>query len=170
MSGGERQRLVIAQALACRPALLIADEPTASLDSTLEAEWLSLMKSLRARLDVGILLITHTPAILAGLADRVLVLYRGRIIEEAGFEQLVHRPLHPYTQGLLRSMPPPTGASAREKRLATIPGTSVPVIAALAGCPFEPRCSDRLPACGRQEPAEIRIEEERRVRCFKYGG
>lgn len=109
LSGGQRQRLVIAQALACRPELLIADEPTASLDSILQAQWLSMLQDLRRRLGLAILLITHDPAILNGLADRVLVMYRGSIVEEASLEQLVRHPQHPYTQALLDCVPPQPG-------------------------------------------------------------
>ena len=109
LSGGQRQRLVIAQALASRPELLIADEPTASLDSILQAQWLSMMQDLRRRLGLAILLITHDPAILNGLADRVLVMYRGSIVEEASLEQLVRHPQHPYTQALLDCVPPQPG-------------------------------------------------------------
>jgi peptide/nickel transport system ATP-binding protein len=168
LSGGQRQRLVIAQALACRPDLLVADEPTASLDLILQLQWLSLMKDLRKQFGLGILLITHDPAILNGFADRVLVMYRGRIVEEGGFEQLVRRPLHPYTQGLLRSMaPPPSQVRQRTKHLVTIPGSIS--VGESTGCPFEPRCADRLAECGRREPPDIGFEDGRRVRCLKYG-
>jgi oligopeptide/dipeptide ABC transporter ATP-binding protein len=168
LSGGQRQRLVIAQALACRPQLLVADEPTASLDSILQVQWLSLMKDLRKQFSLAMILITHDPAILTGLADRVLVMYRGRIVEEACFEQLVRRPLHPYTQGLLRSMaPPPSQVRQGTKHLFTIPGS----ISAgkSTGCPFEPRCADRLAECEKREPPDIGFEDGRRVRCLKYG-
>jgi peptide/nickel transport system ATP-binding protein len=168
LSGGQRQRLVIAQALACRPELLVADEPTASLDSILQVQWLSLMKDLRKQFGLAILLITHDPAILTGLADRVLVMYRGRIVEEAGFEQLVRRPLHPYTQGLLRSMAPPPGRVRQgPKHLVTIPGSFS--VGESTGCPFEPRCADRLAECERREPPDTGFEDGRHVRCLKYG-
>lgn len=169
LSGGQRQRLVIAQALACRPMLLIADEPTASLDSTLQVQWVSLMKDLRNRLGIALLLITHNPGILAGFADRVLVLYRGRIVEEAGFEELVQHPLHPYTEALLRSTPPRPGEVHRgTKHLPTIPGSSVPGVVTSPGCPFEPRCRDRFAACSQRDPLDIWTEDSRRVRCLKY--
>jgi oligopeptide/dipeptide ABC transporter ATP-binding protein len=169
LSGGQRQRLAIALALACRPDLLIADEPTASLDSILQVQWLSLMKDLRRKFGLAVLPITHDPAILRGWTDRVLVMYRGRIVEEAGFEKLVENPLHPYTQGLLSSMPPPLGQGPPGiKRLLTIPvgvngGNS-------AGCPFEPRCADRAGECASKEPPSIETEDGRHVRCFKYVG
>ena len=167
LSGGQRQRLVIAQALACRPELLIADEPTASLDSKLQVQWLSLMKDLRERFGLAILMITHDPAILTGLADRVLVMYRGRIVEEASFEQLLKRPLHPYTQALLRSMAPtPSQVRNGAKRLVTIPRSTG--LGKSVGCPFEPHCADRLADCALRAPPNIEFEGTRRVRCLKY--
>lgn len=169
LSGGQRQRLAIAQAMACRPELLIADEPTASLDSILQMQWLSLMKDLRKRFGLAILLITHDPSILNGLADRVLVMYAGRIVEEAGFEQLIRHPLHPYTQGLLISIAPPPGqVRLGTKHLATIPGNSGD--GTPKGCPFQPRCPDRMAECGSREPPNITLDDGRRVRCLKYGG
>ncbi|MBV9767931.1 MAG: ABC transporter ATP-binding protein [Bryobacterales bacterium] len=167
LSGGQRQRLVIAQALACRPQLLVADEPTASLDSTLQVQWLSLMKDLRARLGLAMLLITHDPAILRGLADRIFVMYKGRIVEETTFEQLMQSPLHPYTQGLLRSMAPsPKHVGEDGKHLVTIPGSAMKE--QTTGCPFEPRCADRMAECSVREPPNIKIEHGRRVRCLRY--
>jgi oligopeptide/dipeptide ABC transporter ATP-binding protein len=171
LSGGQRQRLVIAQALACRPALLIADEPTASLDSTLRLQWLSLMKHLRDHLSLALLLITHDPDILTGLADRVLVLYGGRIVEEASAEELVRCPLHPYTAALFRSKPPwPGQARMASKCLPTIPGSSEPGAAAAPGCPFEPRCCDRFAACTQRDPSDTWTADGHWVRCLKYGG
>jgi peptide/nickel transport system ATP-binding protein len=169
LSGGQRQRLAIAQALACRPELLVADEPTTSLDSIHQVQWLALMKDLRKQLGLAILLITHDPAIFTGLADRVLVMYRGRIVEEGGFEQLVRRPLHPYTQGLFRAMAPMPGQVRQgTKHLVTLPGSAGADKS--AGCPFEPRCADRFAECGKREPPNIGFEDGRRVRCLKYGG
>jgi oligopeptide/dipeptide ABC transporter ATP-binding protein len=169
LSGGERQRLVIAQALACHPALLIADEPASALDPTLQAEWSALINGLRDRLGLALLLITHSPSTLAGLANRVLVLYAGRIIEEAQFEQIIRRPRHPYTQALLHSIPPPPGTGKCDKRLPSIPATPSLRAADQAGCPFEPRCPERLPRCSQQEPPDIVTSDPGRVRCFKYG-
>ena len=163
LSGGERQRLVIAQALACKPALLIADEPVAALDSVLQAEWVGLIKDLRERHGLALLLITHDPSILAGLADRVLVLYAGRVVEDASLEQILGRPLHPYTRALLRAMPSVRAGEAK-KRLPVIAGS----LQNSVGCPFEPRCPDRLPVCSREEPPEVMTEELGRVRCFHY--
>lgn len=169
LSGGERQRLVMTMALACRPALLIADEPTSALDSILQAQWLGWMKRLQSQRRMALLLITHDPAILAGWADRVLIVYAGTIVEVGGFEHLARWPLHPYTQGLLRSMPPgPEDAAAKRRRLpemTNISGETAPE----QGCPFEPRCVDRQPLCGRRAPPEFDAGDGRRVRCFKYG-
>jgi ABC-type glutathione transport system ATPase component len=121
LSGGERRRVALAQALACQPALLIADEPTASRDLTLQIEWLSLLKELRTKLGLAMLIITHDPAILNTLADRVAVLHNGRIVEEAAFEELIRRPSHPYTRSLLRSVPPPPGSDPE-------PGKRLPLL------------------------------------------
>ena len=170
LSGGERQRLVIAQALACRPALLIADEPSASLDSITQSKWLDLMKDLRDRLGIALLLITHNPAILAGFADRVLVMYGGRIVEEAQFTHIIRQPLHPYTKALLDSTPPAPGSGGVKKRLPMIAAARALRHTENAACPFEPRCPDRLPVCSEKEPPETPIDDQRRVRCFKYGG
>jgi oligopeptide/dipeptide ABC transporter ATP-binding protein len=167
LSGGERQRLVIAQALACGPAFLIADEPTAALDSVLQAEWLALIKDLRQRMRLGLLLITHDPLILAGLADRVLVMYAGQIIEDAGFEEIIRHPLHPYTEALLRSMPPPPGTAGTKGRLPSI-ATGSQWEKENAGCAFEPCCPDRMPVCSQRDPPEVIASDLRRVRCFKY--
>jgi oligopeptide/dipeptide ABC transporter ATP-binding protein len=167
LSGGQRQRLVMAVALACGPAAVVADEPTASLDAVLQAEWQSWMKQMRSEHGIALLLITHDPSLLAGWADRVLVLYAGRIVEEGAFEEVTRRPLHPYTEALLRSIPPHPGAGAgTRKRLPEIGGASV---LPAAGCPFAPRCPDRLPVCAQREPPVFAPEGARRVRCFKYG-
>ena len=170
LSGGERQRLVIAQALACRPALLIADEPSASLDSITQNKWLELMKDLRYRLGIAVLLITHNPAIFAGFADRVIVIYGGRIVEEARFDQIIRQPQHPYTKALLDSTPPAPGSGAVKKRLPMIAAARALRQSENTGCPFEARCPDRLPVCSHKEPPETLINDQRRVRCFKYGG
>ncbi len=172
LSGGQRQRVLIAQALACRPALVIADEPTASLDTTTQAEIFSLIKQCKQRLRIALLLISHNPALLAGLADRVLVMYAGRVVEEGPLERVYRAPLHPYTQGLLRSIP---GAARddpaeRQAKLPTIPGSPPDPARLPPGCPFEPRCADRMAVCTSREPDEVWPEPLRRVRCFKYGG
>lgn len=167
LSGGERQRLVAAQALACGPALLIADEPTASLDSILQLEWSQLIKEVREELSLALLLITHDPALLAGLADRVLVLYDGRVIEEAPVNSILDEPLHPYTQALLRSMLPEPGADRERKPLSAIlPQTGQ--TGNLHGCAFAPFCPDKQSRCYEEEPPDVRTGDRRRVRCWKY--
>jgi oligopeptide/dipeptide ABC transporter ATP-binding protein len=168
LSGGERQRLVIAQAIACGPALLIADEPTVSLDVILQAEWLALVKELCERLSLAVLVITHDPAILAGFADRVLVMYRGEIVEAGTLEQVLGQPLHPYTQALLQAVPPPPGMARSSHRLPVIPAPPAESIPGDTGCPFEPRCPDRLAACSERHPGEAVIQDGRHVRCVKY--
>jgi oligopeptide/dipeptide ABC transporter ATP-binding protein len=168
LSGGERQRLVIAQAIACQPALLIADEPSIGLDVVLQSQWLALMKNLRERLGLAILLITHNPSILSGLADRVLVMYRGRIIEQASLGQLIAQPLHPYTRSLMSAVPGTRGATGRTKRLPAIPGIQTPQRSE-TGCPFESRCPDAMAACADSEPPDIIQDHQRHVRCLKYG-
>ena len=172
LSGGQRQRVLIAQALACRPALVIADEPTASLDTTTQAEILALIRDLKQRLRLSLLLISHNPAILAGLADRILVMYAGRIVEEGPLERVYREPLHPYTQGLLRSIPrtPDEAAPSSKTKLPAISGSPPDPARLPSGCPFEPRCPERMAICTTREPDEVRPEASRRVRCFKYGG
>ncbi|HEX2713573.1 MAG TPA: ABC transporter ATP-binding protein [Candidatus Acidoferrales bacterium] len=170
LSGGQRQRVLIAQAIACHPALLIADEPTASLDSTTQAEILALFAKLRRRLGLAIVLITHNPALLAGFADRVLVLYAGRVAEQGPGRSVLDSPLHPYSHGLLHSMPVLSDrtVSRRKKMLPAIPG-NLPLAALPAdACCFEPRCKDRMPQCARVNPSGVRVTHEHVVHCLKY--
>ena len=172
LSGGQQQRVLIAQALACKPALVIADEPTAALDTTIQAEILALLRELKLQLQIALLFISHNPAILAGLADRVLVMYAGRIAEEGNLAQVYQNPLHPYTQGLLGSMPRPRAQNApqKEKQLPSIAGNPPDPAHLPPGCPFEPRCPDRMEVCTTREPQDVQPEASRRVRCFKFGG
>lgn len=172
LSGGQRQRVVIAMAIACNPALLVADEPTASLDASTQADILRLFRRLKDRHRIALLLITHNPKILSGLADRLLVMYAGRIVEEGAFEQVVHDPLHPYTQGLLRSLPaPPNPSSAGAKRPLPVIAGDPPDLACLPpGCSFAPRCPVRVEICTTREPEPVSNGSSRRVRCFRYGG
>ncbi|QIA26339.1 ABC transporter ATP-binding protein [Thermaerobacter sp. PB12/4term] len=163
MSGGMRQRVMIAMAVACDPQLLIADEPTTALDVTVQAQILDLMKDLRRRLGTAILLITHDLGVVADMADRVLVMYAGRIVEAAPVDDLFARPLHPYTEGLLASMPQ---LHRRAQRLHVIPG-QVPSPARLpAGCRFHPRCPYAMDICRHQEPALKPAGEGRWVACW----
>jgi oligopeptide/dipeptide ABC transporter ATP-binding protein len=137
-SGGMRQRVVIAMALLCRPELLIADEPTTALDVTIQAQIMALLKRLQGEMGTSILLITHNLGLVAQLADQVAVMYLGRIVEQAPVRALLKAPRHPYTQGLLASLP---GLTAAQDRLPSIPG-SVPALNAIPpGCPFHPRCA-----------------------------
>ncbi len=170
LSGGQRQRVVLAQALACRPALVIADEPTSALDTTVQAEILALLRELKREFGIALLLITHHPAILAGLADRVLVMYAGRIVEESSLADLVAAPLHPYSVALLRSMPALPSVARPRQRLVTIGGNPPDPALLPRGCAFEPRCPDRVEICGARDPEETSPVNLRRVRCFKYGG
>jgi peptide/nickel transport system ATP-binding protein len=154
LSGGMRQRVMIAMALACNPKLLIADEPTTALDVTIQAQILDLMRALKAKIDTAIVLITHNLGVVAEMAERVVVMYAGRKVEEARVESLFRRPLHPYTQGLLASVPRlgATLGRAAPPRLIEIPGTVPSPHAALPGCPFAPRCAHVSALCRREMP------------------
>jgi peptide/nickel transport system ATP-binding protein len=148
LSGGLRQRALIAMALACNPPLVIADEPTTALDVTIQAQILELLRDLKNRLGLSLLLITHDLGVVAEMADRVAVMYAGRIIEEAPVRELFRNPKHPYTQGLLASIP----GGARGTKLQAIPGTVPPLGQAPPGCPFAPRCSFRFEPCDKAVP------------------
>jgi oligopeptide/dipeptide ABC transporter ATP-binding protein len=168
LSGGQRQRVLIAQAIACRPSLLIADEPTSALDAITQIEILALLKNLREKLHIALLLISHDPAVLSQMVERVLVMYAGRIAECGPSEQVLRNPLHPYAQALLRSGRP--GAEADFKQpFVVIPGDSPDPAVFPPGCAFEPRCRDRMEICQGRRPAEFQVEIARRVACFKYG-
>jgi oligopeptide/dipeptide ABC transporter ATP-binding protein len=168
LSGGQQQRVVIAQALACNPSLIIADEPTASLDSETETEILELFRGLKAERKTSLVLITHDPAILPGLADRVAVLYAGRVVEDAPSERFFQGALHPYAKALLACMPPAIGQSPRGARLTTISGSPPGNETISEGCSFSPRCTERMEKCGQSQPAARQIKEEHRVECFLY--
>ena len=153
MSGGMRQRAMIAMALACRPALLIADEPTTALDVTIQAQILALIVDLQQRLGTGLILITHDLGVVAQTAQRVIVMYAGRKVEEATVEDLFENPRHPYTRGLMASMPAVIGLDANnDARLTEIPGM-VPSLTNLpAGCAFAPRCTFAVERCRAEYP------------------
>jgi oligopeptide/dipeptide ABC transporter ATP-binding protein len=162
LSGGMQQRVMIAMALACRPALLVADEPTTALDVTIQAQILDLLKDLKNQIGMSILLITHNLGIVGDLADRVCVMYAGRIVEEAPAAELLKKPLHPYTIALIRSIP---RLGARAARLQSIPG-NVPDAARLpAGCKFHPRCDRAQPDCARDPEPALAVADGRQVRC-----
>ncbi len=152
LSGGMRQRVMIAMALACEPKLLIADEPTTALDVTIQAQILDLLREIRDRTRTAILLITHDLAVVAEVADRVAVMYAGRKVEEAPVAQLFHAPLHPYTRGLLASMPGAADDARARAPLREIPGIVPPLDALPAGCAFAPRCPDAIARCAHERP------------------
>jgi oligopeptide/dipeptide ABC transporter ATP-binding protein len=164
LSGGMRQRVMIAIALACRPPLLIADEPTTALDVTVQAQILDLLRDMRTQFDLSLLLITHDLGVIAETADRVAVMYAGRIVETAPVRELFRDPKHPYTQGLLASIPGEGGGS----RLRAIEG-AVPNLAALPpGCTFAPRCPHRLPVCTTAVPALVELAPGHAARCYLH--
>jgi oligopeptide/dipeptide ABC transporter ATP-binding protein len=170
LSGGQRQRVLIAMALACGPSIIIADEATASLDYTAQRKILSLFGELRRKFNTAVILITHNPALLAGFADRLLVLYAGRVVELGPAEAVLHAPLHPYTRALLQCLPPsvPPSRSPRKTKLRRIAGESPGMGSFLPGCQFEPRCSERLEACRRQGPVPVLTNLNHCVFCLKY--
>jgi oligopeptide/dipeptide ABC transporter ATP-binding protein len=173
LSGGQRQRVLIAQAISCGPAMIVADEPTASLDPTTQREILSVFQNLRQKFGVAIILITHNPLLLAGLADRVLILYAGRVAEIGPTESVLSSPLHPYTRALLRCLPPflpEAGELNRKTMLPVIPGDPPKPASLAEGCRFEPRCADRFEDCKKREPAAVSPSGGHTVSCFKFGG
>ncbi len=168
LSGGMRQRIMIAMALACDPELLIADEPTTALDVTIQAQILELLNELRKTRELAVLLITHDLGVVAEVADRVCVMYTGKIVEEAGVNEIFAAPKHPYTQGLLKSVPKLSAAGHRVERLSTIEGT-VPTPTDLPpGCHFAPRCPQRMPECEKGEIPFFEVGENDKVRCLLY--
>jgi len=167
LSGGLRQRVMIAMALVCHPALLVADEPTTALDVTVQAQILALLGDLRQRLGLAILLISHDLGVIAQVADRVAVMYAGRLVESGPADRVFRSPAHPYTRGLLRAAP--SLLSQRGGRLATISG-SVPDLRALPpGCAFEPRCELRIPECTQAVPPLIEVAAGHQARCLRAG-
>jgi peptide/nickel transport system ATP-binding protein len=163
LSGGMRQRVMIAMAMSCEPKLLIADEPTTALDVTIQAQILDLMKKLKEEKGTAIMLITHDLGIVAEMCDRVVVMYAGKVIEEADVFEIFENPQHPYTKGLLNSIP-----KMRQKtdRLESIPG-NVPNPANMpTGCKFAPRCSQAMDICWEQDPDLLQIAEGHKCRCF----
>jgi oligopeptide/dipeptide ABC transporter ATP-binding protein len=172
LSGGQRQRVLIAQAIACGPSLLVADEPTASLDPTTQKEILQLFGTLRQKLGLAMIFITHNPALLASLADRILVLYAGRVAEIGPAAKVLSSPQHPYTAALLRCLPTDfaEGQSARKTRLHVIAGEPPDLSLHERGCQFEPRCTERMEVCQCDEPAVNAVGELHEVSCFKFAG
>ena len=188
LSGGLRQRAMIALALCAEPSLLIADEPTTALDVTVQAEVLDLLRDLRRTFNLTLLLITHDLGVVAEMADRVAVMYGGRIVEDAPVRTIFSSPAHPYTRGLIACVPSASGSpaeavgpsglpaeamgslGAKAGRLVAIPGT-VPALGQLPpGCAFAPRCDRRFEPCDAHEPPAVRAGDDHTVRCFLFGG
>jgi oligopeptide/dipeptide ABC transporter ATP-binding protein len=171
LSGGMAQRIMIAMALACEPELLIADEPTTALDVTIQAQILDLIRDLQQKSKTAVILITHDLGIVAEMADRVAVMYAGEIVEEADVRTMFRNPLHPYTKGLIGSIPV---LGAMRDRLDVIPGVVPSMIDLPAGCRFAPRCGPRvehgLQICTQQEPDLREVEDGHKARCWLYFG
>ena len=169
LSGGMRQRVMIAMALSCNPRLLIADEPTTALDVTIQAQILDLLNELKTKFGMAIMLITHDMGVVAETAQHVIVIYGAKIVEEAPVSELFAEPLHPYTQGLLRSIPRIDLAATKRRRLEQIPGT-VPILRGQLkpGCRFAPRCQFAKPAHFDNTPPLKEVRPGRKVACFLY--
>jgi len=168
MSGGMRQRVIIAMAVACSPQVIIADEPTTALDVTIQAQILDLLKRLKEQMGTSVLLITHDLGVVAEVAEDVMVMYAGRVVEEATCKDIFSKPLHPYTQGLMHSIPG-KAAQERKKRLAAIPGVVPSLLALPAGCKFNTRCPHVFDKCFIDpEPVLLLPKGGHPVRCWLY--
>ncbi len=167
-SGGMRQRVMIAMALSCNPRLLIADEPTTALDVTIQAQILDLLAEMKSRFGMAIMLITHAMGVVAETAQRVVVMYAGRVVEEATVERLFANPLHPYTQGLIRSIPRIDKDAGKRARLEAIGGVVPSLIDPPPGCRFAPRCRFAQSACTEAVPELRAIEPGHKVACILY--
>ncbi|MBL8653396.1 MAG: ABC transporter ATP-binding protein [Alphaproteobacteria bacterium] len=167
LSGGMRQRVMIAMALACEPKLLIADEPTTALDVTIQAQILDLLRNLRGRLSTAIVMITHDLGVVAEIADEVLVMYAGRLVEQREVNAIFAAPSHPYTEGLLRSIP---RLDDPRDRLEQIPGVVPSPLARPAGCRFNPRCDQVRDICKTHEPASFRTPDGGATMCWRQTG
>ncbi len=165
LSGGMRQRVMIAMAMSCNPQLLIADEPTTALDVTIQAQVLELMKELSIKFSTSILLITHDLGVVSELAERVIVMYSGKIVEIASIDDVFDKPLHPYTEGLINSVPKIDGEIGR---LQAIKGNVPAPGSEIKGCKFASRCDKVFERCTQEMPALSKIDETRSVRCFLY--
>ena len=164
-SGGMRQRVMIAMALSCNPQLLIADEPTTALDVTIQAQILDLLREMKSRFGMALMLITHAMGVVAETAERVVVMYAGKVVEEAGVEELFAAPRHPYTQGLIRSIPRLDAAGGRRHRLDTIAGVVPSLLNPAPGCRFAPRCRHAMDVCREAAPALREVAPGHRVAC-----
>jgi oligopeptide/dipeptide ABC transporter ATP-binding protein len=165
-SGGQRQRIGIAMALSCKPAVLIADEPTTALDVTIQAQIVALVQEIQARMGMAILWITHDLALVAGLVDRVAVMYAGTIVEEAQVIELFENPRHPYTVGLLRSLP--SVAVGPRRKLVSIEGRPPDLLAPVVSCPFAPRCAWAVERCSRELPPLHVVAEGHGAACWRW--
>jgi oligopeptide/dipeptide ABC transporter ATP-binding protein len=164
LSGGMKQRMAVARALSCQPSLLLADEPTTNLDVTIQAQILELMKNLKKKLGMSMILITHDMGVVAGVADRISVLYAGRVCESASAKTIFYNPMHPYTVALLTAVP---NLAMKRKKLTVIPGTIPNLIEPPSGCRFHPRCEYAAPACVGTVPPLVEIEPEHYVACIR---
>ena len=162
LSGGMRQRVMIAMAIMCNPRLIIADEPTTALDVTIQAQILDLLKTLQKQLGTAVIMITHDLGVIAGMCSRVLVMYGGVVVEEGSVREIFYEPKHPYTWGLLRSIPQKTG---ERKKLVPIPGSPPDLIAPPPGCPFVPRCPYAMNVCNQTLPELSRLSDTHCARC-----
>ena len=174
LSGGQKARVLIAQAISCGPSLIVADEPTASLDPETQQETVSLFRDLRQKFNLSVIWITHNPLLLEGFADRVLVLYAGRVVEAGPVSNVLSAPRHPYTQALLRCLPPriEEGFASHKEFLRVIPGEAY-VSAGLSErrrCLFEPRCTERMAVCTEREPEMVQLSSTHEALCFKRAG
>ncbi|WP_163971882.1 ABC transporter ATP-binding protein [Oceanobacillus halotolerans] len=163
LSGGMRQRVMIAMSMACNPELLIADEPTTALDVTIQAQILDLMRNLNKEKETAIMLITHDLGVVAEICDRVVVMYAGKVIEEGTTREILKSPNHPYTKGLIRSLP---NMKQKEQKLYSIPGTVPKPKMGRVGCRFAPRCEFAFERCFQEDPELFQLENNRSSRCF----
>lgn len=166
LSGGMKQRTMIAMSLSCNPQILIADEPTTAVDVTIKAQIMDIFRHLKEKRQLSLIFITHDFSIVAGIGNRALIMYGGRICETGTVSQILDQPLHPYTIGLLNCLP---DISKVETRLTSIPGMTPDPAHLPPGCRFQPRCSQALPVCGQKEPNKTIICEEHSVCCHLYG-
>ena len=165
LSGGMRQRIMIAMALSCNPSLLICDEPTTALDVTIQAQILKLINKMKKELNTAVLLITHDMGVISEMADNVIVMYAGKIVEQGPVDDIFYKPAHPYTMGLLNSVPKVTGEASKE-RLVPILGTPPDMLHPPTGCPFYPRCKYAMKVCASMPVPEQYISDTHRVSCF----
>lgn len=163
-SGGMRQRAIIAMALSCKPDLLIADEPTTALDVTIQAQILELLMDLKEKLNTSIMLITHDLGVVANTCSRVIVMYSGQVMEEGSIDDIFYRSLHPYTKGLLQSLPKAKGE--KKQRLIPIPGNPPDITQEIKGCPFAGRCVYKMDICSKKQPKYCYRSENHRAMCW----